>query len=98
MAQRPRVLPMIRTRLNAGSGEAEGLRGHPTACLLNCFSELGLVINCQIRVLRLQKGHKCSLLGQLLSEVGWNHYDTVKELENKRKEMAELAYERKKLG
>ncbi|KAM2812442.1 hypothetical protein PS2_039513 [Malus domestica] len=31
MAQRPRVLPMIRTRLNAGSGEAEGLRGHPTA-------------------------------------------------------------------
>ncbi|CAN6567182.1 unnamed protein product [Malus baccata var. baccata] len=30
-------------------------------------------------VLRLQKGHKYSLLGQLLSEVGWNHYDTIKE-------------------
>ncbi|KAM1781434.1 hypothetical protein ACFX11_040018 [Malus domestica] len=57
-----------------------------------------MVVPDAIKVLRLQKGHKCSLLGQLLSEVGWNHYDTVKELENKRKEMAELAYERKKLG
>ncbi|KAM1031766.1 60S ribosomal protein L13a-1-like [Malus sylvestris] len=48
-----------------------------------------------IKVLRLQKGHKYSLLGQLMSEVGWSHYDT-KELENKIKEMAQLAYERKK--
>ncbi|TQD83429.1 hypothetical protein C1H46_031017 [Malus baccata] len=47
-------------------------------------------------VLRLQKGHKYCLLGQLSSEVGWNHYDTIKELENKRKERAQLAYERKK--
>ncbi|CAN6703313.1 unnamed protein product [Malus baccata var. baccata] len=59
----------------------------------DAINELGFVINCQIRVLRLQKGHKYSLLGQLLSEVGWNHYDTIK-----RKEIAELAYERKKLG
>ncbi|KAB2602119.1 60S ribosomal protein L13a-1-like [Pyrus ussuriensis x Pyrus communis] len=49
-----------------------------------------------LKVLRLQKGHKYCLLGQLSSEVGWNHYDTIKELENKRKERAQLAYERKK--
>lgn len=30
------------------------------------------------RVLRLQAGHKYCLLGQLSSEVGWNHYDTIK--------------------
>ena len=30
------------------------------------------------RVLRLQAGHKYCLLGRLSSEVGWNHYDTIK--------------------
>ena len=30
------------------------------------------------RVLRLQAGHKYCLLGKLSSEVGWNHYDTIK--------------------
>ena len=30
------------------------------------------------RVLRLQKGHKYCLLGKLSSEVGWNHYDTIR--------------------
>ncbi|BBG92344.1 Ribosomal protein L13 family protein, partial [Prunus dulcis] len=39
---------------------------------------------------------KYCLLGKLSSEVGWNHYETIKELENKRKERAQLAYERKK--
>ncbi|KAF4355313.1 hypothetical protein F8388_026583 [Cannabis sativa] len=54
-------------------------------------------LNCSIiRVLRLQAGHKYCLLGQLSSEVGWNHYDTIKELEKKRKERSQLAYETKK--
>jgi len=48
------------------------------------------------RVLRLQAGHKYCLLGKLSSEVGWNHYDTIKELENKRKERTQVAYERRK--
>lgn len=30
------------------------------------------------RVLRLQMGHKYCLMGQLSSEVGWNHYDTIR--------------------
>lgn len=30
------------------------------------------------RVLRLTAGHKYCLLGQLSSEVGWNHYETIK--------------------
>ncbi|XWS47241.1 hypothetical protein CRYUN_Cryun14cG0135800 [Craigia yunnanensis] len=47
-------------------------------------------------VSRLQKGHKYCLLGHLSSEVGWNHYDTIRELEKKRKERAQVAYERKK--
>ena len=44
---------------------------HVAGCLL--FLCFGL-----IRVLRLQPGHKYCLLGQLSSEVGWNHYDTIK--------------------
>ena len=32
----------------------------------------------KIRVLRLQAGHKYCLLGRLSSEVGWNHYDTIR--------------------
>ncbi|KAM7521816.1 hypothetical protein LguiA_011718 [Lonicera macranthoides] len=55
-----------------------------------------MVIPDALKVLRLQAGHKYCLLGQLSSEVGWNHYDTIKELENKRKERAQVAYERKK--
>ena len=31
-----------------------------------------------LMVLRLQAGHKYCLLGKLSSEVGWNHYDTIK--------------------
>ncbi|CBI16721.3 unnamed protein product, partial [Vitis vinifera] len=34
----------------------------------------------------LQAGHKYCLLGRLSLEVGWNHYDTIRELEKKRKE------------
>ncbi|CAH8359243.1 unnamed protein product [Eruca vesicaria subsp. sativa] len=45
---------------------------------------------------RLQAGHKYCLLGRLSSEVGWNHYDTIKELEVKRKEKSQAVYERKK--
>ncbi|OMP04181.1 Ribosomal protein L13, eukaryotic/archaeal [Corchorus olitorius] len=37
-----------------------------------------MVILDALRVLRLQKGHKYCLLGKLSSEVGWNHYDTIK--------------------
>ncbi|XP_011041875.1 PREDICTED: 60S ribosomal protein L13a-1-like [Populus euphratica] len=55
-----------------------------------------MVIPDALKVLRLQPGHKYCLLGQLSSEVGWNHYDTIKELEKKRKERAQLVYERKK--
>ncbi|KAM1031758.1 hypothetical protein ACFX13_036274 [Malus domestica] len=47
---------------------------HPTLSRQNLLvqrpSELGFVINCEIRDLRLLKGHKYCLLGQLSSEVG----------------------------
>ncbi|KAK2987222.1 hypothetical protein RJ640_022254 [Escallonia rubra] len=55
-----------------------------------------MVIPDALKVLRLQAGHKYCLLGKLSSEVGWNHYETIKELEVKRKERAQVAYERKK--
>ncbi|MED6106115.1 60S ribosomal protein L13a-4 [Stylosanthes scabra] len=55
-----------------------------------------MVIPDALKVLRLQKGHKFCLLGRLSSEVGWNYYDTITELEKKRKEKAHLLYERKK--
>jgi len=44
-----------------------------------------MVIPDALKVLRLQPGHKFCLLGQLSHEVGWHHYDTIKELEEKRK-------------
>ncbi|CAH9073600.1 unnamed protein product [Cuscuta europaea] len=55
-----------------------------------------MVIPDALKVLRLQAGHKYCLLGKLSSEVGWNHYDTIKVLEDKRKERSQAAYERKK--
>ncbi|KAL4597333.1 hypothetical protein ACB092_12G224400 [Castanea dentata] len=55
-----------------------------------------MVIPDALKVLRLQKGHKYCLLGRLSSEVGWNHYDTIRELEEKRKERSQVTYERKK--
>uniref|UniRef100_A0A453BQA7 60S ribosomal protein L13a n=1 Tax=Aegilops tauschii subsp. strangulata TaxID=200361 RepID=A0A453BQA7_AEGTS len=48
------------------------------------------------RVLRLQPGHRFCLLGELSKEVGWNYHETIKELEEKRKEKAKLSYDRKK--
>ncbi|KAF5942026.1 hypothetical protein HYC85_019668 [Camellia sinensis] len=55
-----------------------------------------MVIPDALKVLRLQAGHKYCLLGRLSSEVGWNHYDTIRELEKKRKEKSQVTYERKK--
>ncbi|WCJ24247.1 60S ribosomal protein L13a [Euphorbia peplus] len=55
-----------------------------------------MVIPDALKVLRLQAGHKYCLLGRLSSEVGWNHYETIKELEKKRKERSQVVYERKK--
>ncbi|KAK1283530.1 60S ribosomal protein L13a-4 [Acorus calamus] len=65
-----------------------------------------MVIPDALKVLRLQAGHKYCLLGRLSKEVGWGYYDTVKlivsrvrefeELEEKRKQKAQVSYERKK--
>nr|GEV08893.1 60S ribosomal protein L13a-4 [Tanacetum cinerariifolium] len=55
-----------------------------------------MVIPDALKVLRLTAGHKYCLLGKLSSEVGWNHYETIKELEKKRKEKSQVVYERKK--
>ncbi|KAI6695835.1 hypothetical protein NL676_023545 [Syzygium grande] len=42
-----------------------------------------MVIPDALKVLMLQAGHKYCLLGRLSSEVGWNHFDTIKELREK---------------
>ncbi|CAD6273161.1 unnamed protein product [Miscanthus lutarioriparius] len=55
-----------------------------------------VVIPDALKVLRLQPGHKYCLLGELSKEVGWNYHDTIRELEEKRKEKAKVAYERRK--
>ncbi|MCO5607710.1 hypothetical protein L7F22_061909 [Adiantum nelumboides] len=54
------------------------------------------VIPYSLKVLRLQLGHKYCLLGRLSSKVGWHHYDTIKDLEERRKAKAKVFYERKK--
>lgn len=55
-----------------------------------------MVIPDALKVLRLQPGHKYCLLGRLSKEVGWHHFDTIRELEEKRKEKALVSYERRK--
>ncbi|KAG1368656.1 60S ribosomal protein L13a-2 [Cocos nucifera] len=55
-----------------------------------------MVIPDALKVLRLQAGHKYCLLGRLSKEVGWSHYDTIRELEEKRKQRSQVAYERRK--
>ena len=55
-----------------------------------------MVIPDALKVLRLQLGHKYCLLGRLSKEVGWHHYDTITELEWKRKAKAQVSYERRK--
>jgi large subunit ribosomal protein L13Ae len=55
-----------------------------------------MVIPDALKVLRLQPGHKFCLLGRLSTEVGWHHYETIKELEEKRKAKSKVFYERKK--
>ncbi|KAG6506560.1 60S ribosomal protein L13a-2-like [Zingiber officinale] len=55
-----------------------------------------MVIPDALKVLRLRPGHRYCLLGHLSSEVGWNHSDTIKELEEKRKARAKVAYDRRK--
>jgi len=55
-----------------------------------------MVIPDALKVLRLQPGHKYCLLGRLSKEVGWHHYDTITELEEKRKAKAQVSYERRK--
>uniref|UniRef100_A0A7N0UQV1 60S ribosomal protein L13a n=1 Tax=Kalanchoe fedtschenkoi TaxID=63787 RepID=A0A7N0UQV1_KALFE len=55
-----------------------------------------MVIPDALKVLRLQAGHKYCLLGRLSTEVGWNSSETIKEFEKKRKERAQLVYEKKK--
>ncbi|KAG0489022.1 hypothetical protein HPP92_007833 [Vanilla planifolia] len=55
-----------------------------------------MVIPDALKVLRLQVGHKYCLLGRLSSEVGWGYSDTIKELEEKRKQRAKVAYLAKK--
>ena len=47
-------------------------------------------------MLCFQPGHKYFLLGRLSKEFGWHHYDTIMELEGKRKEKAQVSYERRK--
>ncbi|XP_031474486.1 60S ribosomal protein L13a-3 [Nymphaea colorata] len=55
-----------------------------------------MVIPDALKVLRLQTGHRYCLLGRLSSEVGWSQYDTIKELEAKRKARSQVMYERRK--
>eukprot|EP00252_Welwitschia_mirabilis_P002450 TRINITY_DN123_c0_g2_i1.p1 TRINITY_DN123_c0_g2~~TRINITY_DN123_c0_g2_i1.p1 ORF type:complete len:207 (-),score=37.52 TRINITY_DN123_c0_g2_i1:472-1092(-) len=55
-----------------------------------------MVVPDALRVKRLKPGHKFCLLGQLSKEVGWHHYDTIKEFDDKRKKRGEEYYERKK--
>lgn len=55
-----------------------------------------MVIPEALRVTRLRPGRRYSNLGRMASEVGWKHWDTVKELEAKRKVKSEAYWAKKK--
>lgn len=55
-----------------------------------------MVIPDALKVLRLKPGHKFCVLGRLSTEVGWKYWDTVKALEEKRKEKSAEFYKEKK--
>lgn len=55
-----------------------------------------MVIPDALKVLRLAPGHKFCTLGRLSTEVGWRYWDTVKDLEAKRKEASAEFYKAKK--
>eukprot|EP00245_Coleochaete_scutata_P016782 TRINITY_DN7981_c0_g1_i1.p1 TRINITY_DN7981_c0_g1~~TRINITY_DN7981_c0_g1_i1.p1 ORF type:complete len:210 (+),score=45.89 TRINITY_DN7981_c0_g1_i1:152-781(+) len=55
-----------------------------------------VVIPDALKVLRLQPGHNYCLLGNLSHEVGWHHWETIKELEEKRKVKSAVYYAAKK--
>ncbi|XVF28769.1 hypothetical protein REPUB_Repub15cG0059200 [Reevesia pubescens] len=57
-----------------------------------------MVIPDAFKVLRIHKGHKYYVLGRLSSEVGWNHYNTIRELEKKRNERSQVASKKKILA
>ena len=54
-----------------------------------------MVVPNALKVLRLLPGHKFCTLARLSSEVGWNYYDTIKEMEDARKEKSAAFYKKK---
>lgn len=50
-----------------------------------------------LKAVRLNRGRKSCLLGELCSVIGWNHSNTVQRLEQKRLERAEKYHEKKSL-
>ena len=55
-----------------------------------------MVIPEALRVNRLRPGRRYTNMGRMASEVGWKHWDTVKELEAKRKVKSEAYWAKKK--
>lgn len=55
-----------------------------------------VVIPTALRILRLKPNRKYTNLGRMCSEVGWKHWDTIKELEEKRKVKGNAFWAKKK--
>jgi len=55
-----------------------------------------VVVPAALRVLRLHPNRRFTVLGQLSSEIGWKHGETIKKLEDKRRVKAVAWYARKK--
>eukprot|EP00960_Hanusia_phi_P054957 762822-Hanusia_phi.AAC.10 len=55
-----------------------------------------VVVPQALRVMRLKPNRKYTNLGRMCSEVGWKHWDTIKELEEKRKVKGSAFWAKKK--
>ncbi|GKA09085.1 probable transcription factor KAN2 isoform X1, partial [Tanacetum coccineum] len=63
----------------SNSSKSKMLKGFVNSQKFNYVVNFVLLLN--LKVLRLTAGHKYCLLGKLSSEVGWNHYKTIKGLD-----------------
>jgi large subunit ribosomal protein L13Ae len=55
-----------------------------------------LVVPAALRVMRLKPGRKFTNIGELATQLGWKHAETLSTLEEKRKTKSAAFYERKK--
>jgi len=86
------MIPHKTPRGAAALGRLKVFEGIPPA--YNCQKRL--VVPNALRVLRLAPGRKFTTVKRLSSEMGWKYQEVVEKLEEKRKNLGKVYYEKRK--